>query len=85
MFKKKVIKEKEIFYKFKKDIPDGGCLLSQKKIAIIIWNSGKIVIFDRDNKIIKNIKLPVNKPTNCKFSIKKKIFYYISSLKFKRI
>jgi D-xylonolactonase len=79
--KKKVIKEKEIFYKFKKDIPDGGCLLSQKKIAITIWNSGKIVIFDKNNKIIKNIKLPVEKPTNCKFSVKKKRLFITSAVK----
>ena len=79
-FKKKIIKKKKIFYKFKKDIPDGGCLLPQKKIAITIWNSGKIVIFDKNNKIINHIKLPVKKPTNCKYSIKKKKLFITSAV-----
>ena len=56
-------------------------LVISKKIAITIWNSGKIVIFDKDNKIIKNIKLPVEKPTNCKFSVKKKRLFITSAVK----
>jgi sugar lactone lactonase YvrE len=78
-FKKKKIVKKKIFYKFKKDIPDGGCLLPQKKIAITIWNSKKIIVLDRRKNLIKEIKLPFSNPTNCKFSVKSNRLFVTSA------
>ena len=78
--KKKIIKSKKIFLRFKKYIPDGGCLFPGKKIAIAIWNGGKILILNKDGRINYNINLPIKRPTNCKFDFKKKKLFFTSAM-----
>ena len=45
--------------------PDGGCISSDGRIFIAIWNDFKIIELDIDGNIINKIKVPVPRPTNC--------------------
>ena len=54
-------------------------MLPQKKIAITIWNSKKIIVLDRRRNLIKEIKLPFSNPTNCKFSVKSNRLFVTSA------
>lgn len=46
--------------------PDGGCLFNDH-IFIALWDDASIGVFNIDGTMIKKIKLPVIRPTNCKY------------------
>jgi sugar lactone lactonase YvrE len=45
--------------------PDGGCISSNGRIFISIWDGFKILELDLNGKIIQEFKLPFPRPTNC--------------------
>ena len=45
--------------------PDGGCISSDGRIFIAIWDGSKIVELDLNGKLIQEFNLPVPRPTNC--------------------
>jgi sugar lactone lactonase YvrE len=45
--------------------PDGGCISSDGRIFISIWDGYKIVELDLNGKLIQELRLPVPRPTNC--------------------
>ncbi len=45
--------------------PDGGCIDKSGNIYLSMWDGFCIGVFDISAKQIKNIKLPVPRPTNC--------------------
>ena len=45
--------------------PDGGCISSDGRIFVAIWDGFKIVELDLNGKLVQEYKLPVPRPTNC--------------------
>ncbi len=45
--------------------PDGGCISSDGRIFIAIWDGFKIVELDLYGKLIQEFRVPVPRPTNC--------------------
>jgi len=45
--------------------PDGGCISSDGRVFIAIWDGFKILELDLNGKLIQEFKLPVPRPTNC--------------------
>ena len=45
--------------------PDGGCISTDGRIFIAIWDGFKIVELDLNGKLIQEFNLPVPRPTNC--------------------
>lgn len=46
--------------------PDGGCRIGNY-IFIALWDNASIGVFDLQGKLLTKLKLPVIRPTNCKF------------------
>lgn len=46
--------------------PDGGCLVGDF-VFIALWDGASIAVFDKSGNFLKNLPLPVIRPTNCKF------------------
>ena len=59
-------------------IPDGGCISSDGRIFISIWDGFKILELDMDGKIVDEFKVPVPRPTNCALN-KKENKLFVSS------
>lgn len=47
--------------------PDGGCMIGEL-IFLSMWDGASIIILNKDSKLLNTIKLPVIRPTNCKFN-----------------
>jgi sugar lactone lactonase YvrE len=45
--------------------PDGGCISSNGRIFISIWDGFKVLELDLNGKLIQEFKLPIPRPTNC--------------------
>lgn len=45
--------------------PDGGCLSYKGNLHIALWNGAAVAIFNKHGEMLKLIKVPVLKPTNC--------------------
>ena len=46
--------------------PDGGCLVGDF-VLVALWDGASIGVFDKRGNLLKNLVLPVIRPTNCKF------------------
>lgn len=46
--------------------PDGGCLVGDF-VFVALWDGASIAVFDKSGKLLKNLSLPVIRPTNCKY------------------
>ena len=46
--------------------PDGGCLVGDY-VFVALWDGASIAVFDKNGKLLKNLSLPVIRPTNCKY------------------
>ena len=46
--------------------PDGGCLVGDY-VFVALWDGASIAVFDKSGKLLKNLSLPVIRPTNCKY------------------
>lgn len=59
--------EKTLWAQLDKGIaPDGGCLVSNF-VFVALWDGASIAVFDKSGKLLKNLSLPVIRPTNCKY------------------
>jgi sugar lactone lactonase YvrE len=59
--------EKTLWAQLDKGIaPDGGCLVGDF-VFVALWDGNSIAVFDKSGKLIKNLPLPVIRPTNCKY------------------
>ena len=59
--------EKRLWAQLDKGIaPDGGCLVGDF-VFVALWDGNSIAVFDKSGKLIKNLPLPVIRPTNCKY------------------
>ena len=47
-------------------IPDGGCLL-ENYVLISLWDDSSIGVFSKKGDLLQKIKIPVIRPTNCKY------------------
>lgn len=50
-------------------IPDGGCISSNNRIFIAIWDGFKIIELDLDGNLLNEFMVPVPRPTNCALNI----------------
>lgn len=50
-----------------KGIPDGMSVTADGKIAVALWDGGRVEIFEPSGKKISEIKLDVSRPTSCTF------------------
>ena len=50
-----------------KGIPDGLSVTADGKIAVALWDGGRVEIFESSGKKISEIKLGVSRPTSCTF------------------
>jgi len=50
-----------------KGIPDGMSVTVDGKIAVALWDGGRVEIFEPSGKKISEIKLGVSRPTSCTF------------------
>lgn len=50
-----------------KGIPDGMSVTADGKIAVALWDGGRVEIFEPSGKKISEIKLGVSRPTSCTF------------------
>jgi sugar lactone lactonase YvrE len=59
--------EKTLWAQLDKGIaPDGGCLVGDF-VFVALWDGSSIAVFNKSGKLIKNLPLPVIRPTNCKY------------------
>ncbi|QYK03924.1 SMP-30/gluconolactonase/LRE family protein [Shewanella zhangzhouensis] len=62
----------------KKDFtPDGGCLSARGFIHIALWDGAGVLVLDSVGNVVKQISLPVLRPTNC--VIHENRWLYVSS------
>jgi sugar lactone lactonase YvrE len=45
--------------------PDGGCISSDGRIFLAIWDGFKVLELNLDGKLIKEFEIPIPRPTNC--------------------
>ncbi|MEL0243844.1 MAG: SMP-30/gluconolactonase/LRE family protein, partial [Gammaproteobacteria bacterium] len=45
--------------------PDGGCISSEGRIFIAIWDGFKIIELDIAGNIVDEFKIPIPRPTSC--------------------
>ena len=58
-------KEKWIDFSFENSTPDGGCVSSDGRVFLAIWDGFKVLELDLNGKLIKEFKVPIPRPTNC--------------------
>jgi sugar lactone lactonase YvrE len=78
-FIKKNFVSKNIFKKFKKEIPDGGCLIDNQFLCIAMYNSSAVYILSLAGDFLKKIKVPMLHPTNCKYDKSSKKLWITSA------
>ena len=65
----KNLNEKKLWAQLDQGIsPDGGCLVGDF-IFVALWDGASIGVFDKSGKLLKNLSLPVIRPTNCKYDL----------------
>ncbi len=61
------------------ETPDGGCLLPNGNIALAMWDGGCVRIFDLGGRIEDDLRVPVLRPTNCKYDAASQQLFLTSS------
>lgn len=59
--------------------PDGGCISSDGRIFIAIWDGFKIIELDINGNIVNEFKVPVPRPTNCVLDTKENKLFVTSA------
>ena len=59
--------------------PDGGCISSDGRIFISIWDGFKVVELDLNGKLIQEFKVPVPRPTNCALDVLERQLFVTSA------
>lgn len=63
------IKDKSLWAKLESGkFPDGGCLVGNF-VFVTVWDGAAIAVYSKSGDHIKNLALPIIRPTNCKFDI----------------
>lgn len=63
----------------KKLTPDGGCISSDCRIFIAIWDGFKVIELDINGNIVDEFKVPVPRPTNCILDINENKLFITSA------
>ena len=63
----------------KKLTPDGGCISSDGRIFIAIWDGFKVIELDINGNIVDEFKVPVPRPTNCALDAKEDKLFVTSA------
>ena len=50
---------------YKNATPDGGCISSDGRIFLAIWDGFKVLELDLNGRLVREFKIPVPRPTNC--------------------
>ena len=53
--------------------PDGGCISSDGRIFIAIWDGFKVIELNVNGNIVNEFKVPVPRPTNCVLDTKEEL------------
>lgn len=65
-----LLENKTLWKKYNKGCaPDGGCMVNDL-ILITMWDDASISVLEKSGKVLQNLKMPVIRPTNCKFDSK---------------
>ena len=59
--------------------PDGGCLNERSNPIFAIWDGSCLQEYNRSGKKLNSVKLPVKRPTNCKYSKQHNCFFVTSA------
>ena len=59
--------------------PDGGCISSDGRIFIAIWDGFKVIELNLNGNIVDEFKVPVPRPTNCALDIKEDKLFVTSA------
>jgi sugar lactone lactonase YvrE len=59
--------------------PDGGCISSDGRIFIAIWDGFKVIELNVNGNIVNEFKVPVPRPTNCALDIKEDKLFVTSA------
>ena len=59
--------------------PDGGCISSDGRIFIAIWDGFKIIELDIAGNIVDEFKVPVPRPTSCVLDVKEDKLFVTSA------
>ena len=59
--------------------PDGGCISSDGRIFIAIWDGFKVIELDINGNIVDEFKVPVPRPTNCALDAKEDKLFVTSA------
>ena len=63
----------------KKLTPDGGCISSDGRIFIAIWDGFKVIELDINGNIVDEFKVPIPRPTNCALDAKEDKLFVTSA------
>ena len=58
-------KEKWLDLSHKGATPDGGCISSDGRVFLAIWDGFKVLELDLNGRLVREFKIPVPRPTNC--------------------
>jgi sugar lactone lactonase YvrE len=91
-FKKKIYKfefsedwkkliSKDIWLDFSNEryTPDGGCISSDDRIFVALWDGFKVLELDTNGDIRDEIEVPVPRPTNCALNFEENKLYITSA------
>ena len=59
--------------------PDGGCISSDGRVFLAIWDGFKILELDLDGKLMNEFKVPIPRPTNCTLNTKEDQLFVTSA------
>lgn len=48
-------------------LPDGLCIAADGTIFVAMWGGHRILIIDKDGRLVSTMKLPISRPTSCTF------------------
>lgn len=60
-------------------IPDGGCISSNNRIFIAIWDGFKIIELDLEGNFLNEFEVPVPRPTSCALNIEEDTLFVTSA------
>ena len=59
--------------------PDGGCIITNQRVAIAMWDGHCVRLFDFEGKVLEDIALPVPRPTNCSYDAQRRKLFITSA------